>query len=85
MSKQYSQTEMLGPGTKNMYAPELTDMPSMQRSLVPYAAARNPYVPSNVTHKPQQKMSHYLNTTSTGEFMPMHRWNTCPTVPDTSS
>eukprot|EP00957_Ditylum_brightwellii_P115563 8814079-Ditylum_brightwellii.AAC.1 len=38
--------ESLGPGTQNIYAPKVHDMPSTQRAVVPYAAARNPYASS---------------------------------------
>eukprot|EP00957_Ditylum_brightwellii_P094951 7230746-Ditylum_brightwellii.AAC.1 len=54
----------------------------MQRAIVPYAAARNPYASSFVTHMLHQKVSHYPNTASTSEFVPTHRWNTSPPVPD---
>eukprot|EP00957_Ditylum_brightwellii_P103299 7872506-Ditylum_brightwellii.AAC.1 len=57
----------------------------MQRSIVLYAAARNPYVSACVAYMSQQKVSHYLNTASTGEFVPTHRWNTSQPVPDTNS
>eukprot|EP00957_Ditylum_brightwellii_P122424 9334826-Ditylum_brightwellii.AAC.1 len=97
MSKQYSLTdfypvkktgiELLGTGTKIMYVPEVHDMPFMQRVVVPYAAARNPYTgtSSRETHTSQQKVSHYPNTASTGEHAPMRRWSTSPPVPDTNS
>eukprot|EP00957_Ditylum_brightwellii_P166008 12639330-Ditylum_brightwellii.AAC.1 len=71
MSKQYSWeefypaknsgTESLGPGTKSMFVSEVHDMPSMQRAIVSYTAARNPYGSSPVTHMSQQKVLHYLN------------------------
>eukprot|EP00957_Ditylum_brightwellii_P136020 10372715-Ditylum_brightwellii.AAC.1 len=48
-----------------MYVPEVHDMPSMNRPVVPYAAARYPYASSCVTHTSQQKVSHYPNTAST--------------------
>eukprot|EP00957_Ditylum_brightwellii_P053579 4059345-Ditylum_brightwellii.AAC.1 len=32
----------------------------------------------------QQKVSHYLNTASTGDYMPTHRWSTNPPTPDTN-
>eukprot|EP00957_Ditylum_brightwellii_P173749 13228397-Ditylum_brightwellii.AAC.1 len=48
-----------------MYVPELQDIPSMQRAVVPYATARNPYASSCATHTSQQKVSHYLNIAST--------------------
>eukprot|EP00957_Ditylum_brightwellii_P125940 9601061-Ditylum_brightwellii.AAC.1 len=57
----------------------------MQRAGVPYVAARNCYASSCVTHTPQEKVSHYPNTASTGEFVPAHRWNTIPPVTDTNS
>eukprot|EP00957_Ditylum_brightwellii_P019376 1461608-Ditylum_brightwellii.AAC.1 len=57
----------------------------MQRAVVPYAAARNPFASSCVTHTPQQKVSHYPNTDSTGKLVPTHRWNTSLSVPDTNS
>eukprot|EP00957_Ditylum_brightwellii_P135105 10300902-Ditylum_brightwellii.AAC.1 len=75
MSKQYSLAEfyptkktgieLLGPDTKNEYIPEIHDMPSTQRAVVPYVAARNPYESSCVTNLSQQKVSHYPNTAST--------------------
>eukprot|EP00957_Ditylum_brightwellii_P178759 13616219-Ditylum_brightwellii.AAC.1 len=77
--------ESLGPGTKNTYILELHDMPSMQRAVAPYVAARNPYASSCVTHMLHQKVSHYLNTASTGEFVSMHRWSTSPPALDTNS
>eukprot|EP00957_Ditylum_brightwellii_P072549 5513178-Ditylum_brightwellii.AAC.1 len=64
--------------------PEVHDIPSTQIAVVPYGAARNPYVPSHVIHTSQQKVSHYLNTTSTGEYVPTHRWSTGPPVSDTN-
>eukprot|EP00957_Ditylum_brightwellii_P084196 6401798-Ditylum_brightwellii.AAC.1 len=48
-----------------MYIPELHDMPSTQRAIVPYTAARNPYASSHVTHTSQQKVSHCPSTVST--------------------
>eukprot|EP00957_Ditylum_brightwellii_P125378 9555865-Ditylum_brightwellii.AAC.1 len=57
----------------------------MERAVVPYAAARNPYASFCVTHMSQQKVSHYLNTTSTGEYVPTYRWSTSPTASDTNS
>eukprot|EP00957_Ditylum_brightwellii_P018951 1425898-Ditylum_brightwellii.AAC.1 len=48
-----------------MYIPEVHDMPFMQTAVFPYAAAKNPYASSCVTHTPQQKVSHYPNITST--------------------
>eukprot|EP00957_Ditylum_brightwellii_P177291 13506082-Ditylum_brightwellii.AAC.1 len=57
--------ELLGPGTKNVYIPEVHDMPSMERAVVSYVAARNPYASSCVTHTSQQEESHYPNTAST--------------------
>eukprot|EP00957_Ditylum_brightwellii_P164227 12503050-Ditylum_brightwellii.AAC.1 len=84
MSKHYSPDEFyptkksgiesLGPGTKNMYLPEVHDIPSTERAVVPYAAARNPYASSYVAHTSQQKVSHYLNTASNCDYVPMHRW-----------
>eukprot|EP00957_Ditylum_brightwellii_P136402 10403458-Ditylum_brightwellii.AAC.1 len=84
MSKQHSLAEFypskktgiksLGPGTKNTYVPEVHDISSMQRAIVPYAAARNPYTSSHVTHMLQQKVSHYPNTASTDKYVPTHRW-----------
>eukprot|EP00957_Ditylum_brightwellii_P178275 13578172-Ditylum_brightwellii.AAC.1 len=75
MSKQYSLAEFYpakkigiescGPGTKNTCVPDVHDMPSMQRAVVSYAAARNPYASSCVTHTSQQKVSHYPTTAST--------------------
>eukprot|EP00957_Ditylum_brightwellii_P091311 6953061-Ditylum_brightwellii.AAC.1 len=63
MSKHYSLAEFypakktvvesLRPCTKNMYVSEVHDMPSTQRDIVPYAAARNPYASSHVTHMVQ--------------------------------
>eukprot|EP00957_Ditylum_brightwellii_P204013 15337214-Ditylum_brightwellii.AAC.1 len=77
--------ELLGTGTKNMYVPEVHNLPSMQRAVVPYAAARNPYVSACVTHTSQQRVSKYPNTASTGEYAPTHRWSTSPPAPDTNS
>eukprot|EP00957_Ditylum_brightwellii_P181628 13835651-Ditylum_brightwellii.AAC.1 len=54
----------------------------MERAIVPYAAARNPYASSGVT---QQKVSHYLNITSTSIYVPTHRWSARPPVPATNS
>eukprot|EP00957_Ditylum_brightwellii_P158803 12087478-Ditylum_brightwellii.AAC.1 len=75
MHKQYSLVEFyptkktgiesLGPGTKSTYIPEVHAMPSMERAVVSYAAARNPYATSCVTHISQQKVSNYPNTAST--------------------
>eukprot|EP00957_Ditylum_brightwellii_P191436 14575275-Ditylum_brightwellii.AAC.1 len=48
-----------------MYVPEVHDMPSMERPVVPCAATRNPYESSCVTHVSQQKVSHDPNTAST--------------------
>eukprot|EP00957_Ditylum_brightwellii_P188111 14320852-Ditylum_brightwellii.AAC.1 len=56
----------------------------MERAVVPYAAARNPCVSSCVTHTLQQKVSHYPNTASTGEYVPAYRWSTGPPAPDTN-
>eukprot|EP00957_Ditylum_brightwellii_P187937 14308885-Ditylum_brightwellii.AAC.1 len=33
----------------------------------------------------QQKVSHYPNTASTGEYMSMKRWSTGSPIPDTNS
>ena len=63
--------ESFEPVTNNMYVPEVHNMTSMERAVVPYAAARNPYASSHVTHTPQQKVPHYPNTASTGEYVPM--------------
>eukprot|EP00957_Ditylum_brightwellii_P039480 2986594-Ditylum_brightwellii.AAC.1 len=68
-----------------MYVPEVHGMPSMERAVVPHAAARNPYASSRVTYTSQQKVLHYPNTASTGEYMPMYRWSTSPPAPDTNS
>eukprot|EP00957_Ditylum_brightwellii_P199503 15207760-Ditylum_brightwellii.AAC.1 len=75
MSKQYSPAEFYPakktgiesviPGTKNTYVPEVHDIPSTERVIVPYAAARNPYTSSCVIHTSQQKVSHHPNTAST--------------------
>eukprot|EP00957_Ditylum_brightwellii_P107887 8229803-Ditylum_brightwellii.AAC.1 len=63
--KKKSGIESLGPGTKKTYVPEVHGMPSMERAIVPYAAARNPYASFCVTHMSQQKVSHYPNIAST--------------------
>eukprot|EP00957_Ditylum_brightwellii_P018854 1417156-Ditylum_brightwellii.AAC.1 len=68
-----------------MYVPEVHDIPSTERTVVLYAAARNPYASSHVTHTSQQKESHYLNTASTCNYIPTHRWSTSPPAPDTNS
>eukprot|EP00957_Ditylum_brightwellii_P141459 10776784-Ditylum_brightwellii.AAC.1 len=68
-----------------MYVPKVHDMPSMERAVVSYAAARNPYTFSCVTHSLQQKVPHYPNTASTDEYAPMHRWSAGPPSPDTNS
>eukprot|EP00957_Ditylum_brightwellii_P138123 10528854-Ditylum_brightwellii.AAC.1 len=44
-----------------------------------------PYAPACGSHVSQQKVSNHPNTASTTEYMPMHRWNTSPPVPDTYS
>eukprot|EP00957_Ditylum_brightwellii_P082724 6290025-Ditylum_brightwellii.AAC.1 len=94
-SKQYSPVEFyptkktgiesLEPTTKNTYVPEVHDIPSTERAVVPYTAARNLYTSSCVTHMSQQKLSHYPNTASTGEYVPTYRWSTGPPAPDTNS
>eukprot|EP00957_Ditylum_brightwellii_P029778 2252404-Ditylum_brightwellii.AAC.1 len=65
--------ESLGTGTKNMNVPEVHDIPSIERVIIPYAAARNSYTSSCVTHMSQQKVSHYPNNASTCNYMPTHR------------
>eukprot|EP00957_Ditylum_brightwellii_P008685 659185-Ditylum_brightwellii.AAC.1 len=60
-------------------------MPSTQKVVAPYAAARNPCTYFHVTHTPQQKVSHYPNTASSGEYVPMHRWSTSQPAPDNDS
>eukprot|EP00957_Ditylum_brightwellii_P156703 11927260-Ditylum_brightwellii.AAC.1 len=71
--KKKSGFESLGTGAKNMYVPEVYDIPSTKRAIVPYAADRNPYASSYVTHTSQQKLSHYPNTVSTSNYVPTHR------------
>eukprot|EP00957_Ditylum_brightwellii_P107316 8188584-Ditylum_brightwellii.AAC.1 len=56
----------------------------MERAVVSYAAARNPYTASCMTHRSQQKVSHYPNTTSTSDCVPTHRWSTSLPAPDTN-
>eukprot|EP00957_Ditylum_brightwellii_P210867 15365500-Ditylum_brightwellii.AAC.1 len=43
-----------------------------------------PYASACVSHVSQQKVSQHLNTTHTNEYVPIHRWNTSPPVPDTN-
>eukprot|EP00957_Ditylum_brightwellii_P144435 11002257-Ditylum_brightwellii.AAC.1 len=57
----------------------------MERAIVPYATARNPYASSCATHTTQQKVPHYRNTASTGEYVPTHSWSTSPPAPATNS
>eukprot|EP00957_Ditylum_brightwellii_P197060 15012656-Ditylum_brightwellii.AAC.1 len=38
-----------------------------------------------MAHMPQQKVSHYPNTASTGEFVPTHGWSTGLPAPDNDS
>eukprot|EP00957_Ditylum_brightwellii_P123452 9412076-Ditylum_brightwellii.AAC.1 len=57
----------------------------MERAIIPYAAAKNSYTSSCVTHTSQQKVAHYPNTASTGKYVPTHRWSTVPSTPDTNS
>eukprot|EP00957_Ditylum_brightwellii_P193838 14760555-Ditylum_brightwellii.AAC.1 len=83
--KKKSGIESLGTGTKSMYVPEVHDIPSTERAIVPYTAARNPYASSSVTNMSQQKVSHYLNITSTSNYVPTHRWSTSPPAPTTNS
>eukprot|EP00957_Ditylum_brightwellii_P001963 151133-Ditylum_brightwellii.AAC.1 len=68
-----------------MYVPEVHDLPSTHRTVVPYTAARNPYASACVAHMPQQKVPKHQNIAFAGEFVSMHRWNTSPSVPDTNS
>ena len=83
--KKKSGIESLGTGTKKMYVPEVHDIPSTERAIVPYAAARNPYASSRMTHTSQQKVSHCQNIASTRSYVPTHRWNTSPPTPATNS
>eukprot|EP00957_Ditylum_brightwellii_P042558 3222351-Ditylum_brightwellii.AAC.1 len=64
-----------------MYIPEVHDIASTERAVVPYAAARNPYTSSYVTHTLQQKLSYYPNTASTCNNVPTHRWSAGPPAP----
>eukprot|EP00957_Ditylum_brightwellii_P115809 8833368-Ditylum_brightwellii.AAC.1 len=68
-----------------MYVPEVHDIPSTERAIVLYTAARNPYASSCVTHTSQKKVSHYPNTASTSNYVHTHRWSTNPPAPDTNS
>eukprot|EP00957_Ditylum_brightwellii_P190702 14517957-Ditylum_brightwellii.AAC.1 len=68
-----------------MYVPEVHDIPSMERTIVLYAAARNPYTSSCVTHTSQQKVSHYPYIASTSNYVHTHRWSTSPPAPDIDS
>eukprot|EP00957_Ditylum_brightwellii_P140018 10669032-Ditylum_brightwellii.AAC.1 len=68
-----------------MYVSEVHDIPSTERAIVPYVAARNPYTSSSVTHTSQQKVSHYPNITSTSNYVTTHRWSTSPPAPATNS
>eukprot|EP00957_Ditylum_brightwellii_P098408 7497666-Ditylum_brightwellii.AAC.1 len=68
-----------------MYVPEVHDILSTERAIVPYVAARNPYASSSVTHMSQQKVSHYPNITSTSNNVPTHRCGTSPPTPATNS
>eukprot|EP00957_Ditylum_brightwellii_P058604 4444809-Ditylum_brightwellii.AAC.1 len=80
-SKQYSLAEfhpakkngidLFGTGTKSTYIPEVLDLPSTHRAVVPYA--RNPYASACVTHMSQQKVLKHPNIASTGEFVPTYR------------
>ena len=94
-SKQYSPSEFypkkksgiesLGTGTKKTYVPEVHDIPSTEKAIVPYAAARNPYASSRMPHTSQQKVSQRQNLASTRTYVPTHRWNTSPPTPTTNS
>eukprot|EP00957_Ditylum_brightwellii_P059700 4532651-Ditylum_brightwellii.AAC.1 len=68
-----------------MYVPEVHDIPSVQRAVVPYAAYRNPYASSYKTQTSQQKVSHYPITASTGGHVPSYTLSTCPPAQDTTS
>eukprot|EP00957_Ditylum_brightwellii_P099894 7611996-Ditylum_brightwellii.AAC.1 len=83
--KKKSGIESLGTGTKKTYVPEIHDIPSVEKAIVPYAAARNSYASSHVAHTSEQKVSHCLNIASTCNYVPMHRWSTSPPTPATNS
>eukprot|EP00957_Ditylum_brightwellii_P062036 4707957-Ditylum_brightwellii.AAC.1 len=68
-----------------MYVPEVDDIPSTKKAIVPYAAARNPYASSRIPHTSQQKVSLCQNIASTCSYVPTHRWNTSRPTPATNS
>eukprot|EP00957_Ditylum_brightwellii_P032769 2484328-Ditylum_brightwellii.AAC.1 len=87
-SKQYSPSEYfpmlniptnsLGPGTKPAYVPTIHNLPPMQLVMVPYAS-------TCMAHISPWNVSQFSNTAPTNEYVPMHRLNASPPVPDTYS
>eukprot|EP00957_Ditylum_brightwellii_P030218 2287200-Ditylum_brightwellii.AAC.1 len=69
-------TKSLGTGTKPAYVQALYHLPAIQTAIVLYEFAC-------LSHMSPQKVSQLPNATPTNEYVPMHRWNTSPSTPDT--